>query len=93
MSNYYWLNNPIHENMIKFEMTDEFKDKIKISFDGTIVAVKESCFDLSEDKDAVLYSMGYKKKEEEKKKRRGVFYNFIDSEDEFSKRVKEDRNQ
>lgn len=87
MDNLYWLKNPIHENLIKFEMTDEFKNKIIKSFDGTIIAVKEEHFECEDDPDDILYKLGYKKKEVKTKKKRGVYHDFIDSEEEFTERV------
>jgi hypothetical protein len=84
----YWLKNPIHENLIKFEMTEEFLSKVVKSFDGTIMAVKTSEFQYDQnDSEDILYKMGYKTKETVKKKRRGVYHNFIDTEEEFSERV------
>lgn len=90
MEDLYWLNNPIHQNMIKFEMTEEFKENLVLSFDGSIIAVKQNAFDLSEDEDDILYKMGYKKKDEVQKKKRGMYYNFIDTEEEFRHRIKLD---
>ena len=84
----YWLKNPIHENLIKFEMTEQFKEKVVKSFDGTIIAVKTSEFSYEENSsEDILYKMWYKQKEVVKKKRRGVYHNFIDTEEEFSERV------
>jgi hypothetical protein len=37
-----------------------------------------------------LYKMGYKKKDEVQKKKRGIYYNFIDTEEEFRHRIKLD---
>ena len=92
MDNMYWLKNPIHENLIKFDMTEDFKDKIVTSFDGTIVAVKEDYFNFTlSESEAILQKMGYVKKEETKKKKRGVYYSFIDSEEEFEAILNQDK--
>ena len=42
---FVWLDAPFHKNKVSFNMEDfpELKDTLKISFDGSIMAVKKSC--------------------------------------------------
>jgi len=42
---FVWLNIPFHKNKVSFDISedDELKDTLKISFDGSIMAVKKSC--------------------------------------------------
>ena len=37
--NNVWLEVPIHMNYFKYEMSDDVKDKLLLSFDGSIMAV------------------------------------------------------
>tara|TARA_R110002020_G_scaffold50716_7_gene143235 strand:+ start:22793 stop:23053 length:261 start_codon:yes stop_codon:yes gene_type:complete len=52
MDNFMWLDAPIHVNYFKFDMSDEIKNMLMISYDGTIVAVNKDLiaktFDSSE---------------------------------------------
>lgn len=42
---FVWLETPFHKNKISFDINEdeELKATLKISFDGSIMAVKKSC--------------------------------------------------
>ena len=56
-----YLNSSIHINYLAFELTDEIKDNLLISFDGTIMGVKKSYIATKHNiDDKILYNLGYK---------------------------------
>ena len=42
---FVWLEVPFHKNKISFDISEdeELKDTLKVSFDGSIMAVKKKC--------------------------------------------------
>ena len=64
MDDYYWLTDPIHKNFFRNYKPledDEIKDSVKMSFDGSIMAVlKEKMLELNKDKDIQMIRMGLK---------------------------------
>ena len=46
---FVWLDAPFHKNKVSFDISedDDLKDTLKISFDGSIMAVKKSCISRS----------------------------------------------
>jgi hypothetical protein len=63
MSEYAWLKTPLHKNMFKDDILDEaVMENIKMSFDGSIMAVKRSIIEKDYEEQGVkMMILGYKK--------------------------------
>ena len=66
-NDYLYLETPIHKNFFKEKLFGEVKDNFLLSFDGTIMAVKENFLEGFDLEELSVYKAGYKKPDVTKK--------------------------
>ena len=57
---YIMLSSPLHENYIDFEMTDDCKNNLFITLDGSILAFYDGYVDDVDKESLTLSMLGYK---------------------------------